>query len=136
MKKLNFVLITTIIFLSLLFTSCIRQTIHRDMSFFENYTYEDVWLASVQAVNDIGFTIDNMDKTSGFIAAESGTHIGQEVPPRISIMISEFKGRIYVDCKVLQKEQFIDIFGHGKRIYRNFMVALNLNLHDYLQTGS
>ena len=136
MKKLSYILITTTIFTSLMFMSCIKQTIHRDMSFFDNYTYDDVWLASIQAVNDIGFTIDSMDRRSGFITAESGTHIGQEVPPRMSIMISRYKGRIYVDCKVLQKEQFIDIFGHGKRIYRNFMVALNLNLHEYSQSGS
>jgi len=34
-----------------------------------------------------------------------------------------------VDCKVLQKEQYLDLLEHGGRIARSFMSALNHNLH-------
>jgi len=97
--------------------------------FLDSYSFDEVWIASVRAVNDIGFTVDSLDKDAGFIGAESGTHIGQDVPPRLSIMITEVRGRVYVDCKVLQKEQYIDIFGHGQRTIRKFMEALNMNLN-------
>jgi hypothetical protein len=110
-------------------SSCIRQTIHIESSFFDRYTFEEVWAAAVKSVNDINFTVDSMDKEAGFISAESGSHIGQEVPPRLSIMIDESRGRVFVNCKVLQKEQFVDVFGHGQRTVRKFFAALNMNLN-------
>jgi len=118
-----------LVLLALAFISCIHQTVKTESTFLDQYTYEEVWRASIRAVNDIGFTVDSLDKESGFIGAESGKHIGQDAPPRLSIMITEESGRVYVDCKVLQKEQFIDVFGHGKRTIRNFMTALNINLN-------
>lgn len=117
-----------VVLLALAMVSCIRQTINTESRFLDSYAFDDVWQASIRAVNDIGFTIDSLDIKAGFIGAESGTHIGQEVPPRLSIFITEVRGRVYVDCKVLQKEQFIDIFGHGERTVRRFMAALNMNL--------
>ncbi len=114
--------------MALAFVCCIRQTVHTGSTYLDSYTFEEVWAASIRAVNDIGFTIDSVDREAGFIAAESGTHIGQDVPPRFSIMIANSGGKVYVDCKVLQKEQFVDVFGHGKRTIRNFMEALNMNL--------
>jgi hypothetical protein len=117
-----------LVLLALALISCIQQTVKTESTFLDRYTYEEVWRASIRAVNDIGFTVDSMDKESGFIGAESGKHIGQNAPPRLSIMLTEVKGRVYVDCKVLQKEP-IDVFGHGKRTIRNFITALNMNLN-------
>lgn len=123
MKKLLLVL------LAFALVSCIRQTINVESRFLDNYTFDEVWRASIMAVDDIGFTIDSLDLETGFIGAESGRHIGQQAPPRLAIFINEFRGRVYVDCKVLQKEQFFDIFGHGERTIRRFMTALNMNLY-------
>jgi len=81
------------------------------------------------AVNDIGFTVDALDIEAGFIGASSGTLIGQTIPPRLSIFITELRGRVSIDCKVLQKGQFFDVFGHGNRTIRRFMIALNMNLN-------
>jgi hypothetical protein len=44
-------------------------------------------------------------------------------------MVREYSDSISVDCKVLQKEQLIDIFGIGKKIKREFMMALSQNLN-------
>jgi hypothetical protein len=89
-----------------------------------------VWEASIAAVNDISFTIDSIDREAGFIGAESGRYIfGGDAPPRLSIMIREYSDSVSVDCKVLQKEQLIDVFGIGKKISREFMMALNQNLN-------
>ena len=109
--------------------ACIKQTIHHDMTFLDNHGFEEVWVASIRAVNDIDFTVRSLDIDDGFIAAESGRHIGQNVPPQISIFITEAQGRIFVECKVLQKEQYVDILGHGRRTIRRFMTSLNYNLN-------
>ena len=118
-----------VIIILLLFSACIQQTVRREAVFYEDFCLDDIWQAAIRAVNDIDFTIYSMDRVSGFIGAESGKHIGQDAPPRLSILISESRGRIYVDCKVLQKEQYVDLLGHGRRIARSFMSALNHNLH-------
>jgi len=123
MKKLFLILLVSA------FVCCINQTVNTESTFWDAHTFDEVWAASIHAVNDIDFTIDSIDKETGFIGAESGRHIGQDAPPRLSIMITEARGRVYVDCKVLQKEQYIDIFGHGKRTIRKFMTALNMNLN-------
>jgi hypothetical protein len=129
MKKLLMVMLITAFIICFMFIACINQTLHQDTTFLDGYQFEEVWSASIHAVNDIGFTVDSLDKASGFISAASGTHIGQDAPPRLTIMISETRGQIHVDCKVLQMEQYVDILGHGKRTIRNFMTALNVNLN-------
>ena len=109
--------------------SCAIQTVNTETNYWRNRTFDEVWDASIAAVNDIEFTIDSMDKETGFIGAESGRYVlGGDAPPRLSIMIREFDNSVMVDCKVLQKEQLVDLFGIGKKIMREFMFALNQNL--------
>jgi len=127
--KRSMVIIILALAIALFFLSCIRQTIHQDSLFLEGHSFNRVWRASLHAVSDIGFTVDSLDRDAGFIGAESGTHIGQEVPPRLSILLTESRGRVEVDCKMLQKEQFVDLFGHGPRVIRDFMSALNTRLN-------
>ena len=117
-----------ILLLSLVLASCIHQNVKTESTFLDGYSFDEVWRAAIRAVNDIDFTIDSLDKDAGFIGAESGPHIGQEAPPRMSIIITEERSRVFVDCKVLQKEQYFDIFGHGQKTIQNFMAALNANL--------
>ena len=126
MKK--FLLVLLLALLVLLFLSCTKQIINQDMTFLDNHTFDEVWEASIKAVNDIDFTIDSVDKAAGFISAESGMRAFESSPPRLSIMIKEMDGKIRVDCKVLQKEH-IDLAGHGRKTVRNFMTALNMNLN-------
>ena len=116
-------------FLLLSCISCAIQTVKTETSYWQNRTFDEVWEASIEAVNDIAFTIDSIDREAGFIGAESGRYVlGGDAPPRLSIMIREFDGSVSVDCKVLQKEQLVDVFGIGKKIVREFMIALNQNL--------
>jgi hypothetical protein len=122
MKKFWLILVV------LALVSCVRQTIKQEATFLENRTFEEVWNASIKAINDIEFVVDSMDKDAGFIAAERGRHVFEKVPPRLAVMIKEIGGKVYVDCKVLKKEP-IDIGGTGKKTVRNFMIALNQNLN-------
>ncbi|TET72427.1 MAG: hypothetical protein E3J44_02555 [Candidatus Aminicenantes bacterium] len=124
MKKFWLILVVLVL------VSCVKQTIKQEATFLENHTFEEVWNASIKAINDIKFTVDSMDKEAGFIAAERGRRaIFENAPPRLSVMIKEVGGKVYVDCKVLQKNQFIDIGGVGKKTVRKFMIALNQNLN-------
>ncbi len=124
MKKFWLILVVLVL------VSCVKQTIKQETTFLENHTFEEVWNASIKAINDIEFTVDSMDKEAGFIAAERGKKAFLEkAPPRLSVMIKEVGGKVYVDCKVLQKDQFIDLGGTGKKAVRNFMIALNQNLN-------
>lgn len=109
--------------------SCINQTVRTESTFLDGYTYDEVWEASIRAVNDIDFTIDGMDAEAGFIGAESGPHIlSGDAPMRLSIMIRQSSGRVSLNCRVLQKELIVDVFGVGKKIVRDFFSALNRNL--------
>ncbi len=118
-----------LILVILVLVSCVKQTIKQETTFLENHTFEEVWNASIKAINDIEFTTDSMDKEAGFIGAERGRHVFEKAPTRLAIMIKEIGGKVYVDCKVLQKNQVIDIGGRAKKAVRNFMIALNQNLN-------
>ena len=78
-----------VVFIVLTFLSCTKQIINQDTTFLDNHTFEEVWEASVRAVKDIDFTIDSMDKETGFISAESGRRVFESRPPRLSIMITD-----------------------------------------------
>ncbi len=118
-----------LILVILVLVSCVKQTIKQETTFLENHTFEEVWNATIKAINDIEFTVDSMDKEAGFIGAERGRHVFEKAPPRLAVMIKEVSGKVYVDCKVLQKNQIIDIGKRGKKAVRNFMMALNQNLN-------
>ena len=109
MKKFWLILVVLVL------VSCVKQTIKQEATFLENHNFEEVWSASIKAINDIKFVVDSMDKDAGFIAADRGRHLFEKAPPRLSVMIKEVGGKVYVDCKVLQKEQYVDIGGTRKR---------------------
>ncbi len=109
-------------------TACVQQTVHQRSTFLDNHSFDEVWDATIKAVNDIKFTVDSVDRESGFIGAQRGKDVLQRAPPRLSIMISDLGGRVFVDCKVLQQEQFVDIMGYGNRTIRDLLIALNANL--------
>ncbi len=123
MKKLWLILLVLVL------VACVKQTIKQEATFLESHTFEEVWNASIKAIDDIEFTVDSMDKDAGFIAAERGRHVFEKSPPKLSIMIKEVGGKVHVDCKVFKKEQYIDIGGTGRKAVRNFMIALNQNLN-------
>jgi hypothetical protein len=110
--------------------SCAVQTVKTETSYWRNWTFDEVWEASIEAVNDIQFTVDSLDRDAGFIGAESGRYLlGGDAPPRLSILIRDFGDSVTVDCKVLQKDQLFDVFGLGKKIVREFRIALGQKLN-------
>ena len=118
-----------LILLVIALVSCVRQVVNQDVTFLDHHSFDDVWEASIQSVADIDFTIAGMDRAAGFISAESGPRLFEDLPPRLTILIKEMDGKIRVDCRVLQKDQFIDLGGHGRKTVRDFMYSLNMNLN-------
>jgi hypothetical protein len=112
------------------FVACRKQTVHHTSTYLDGHSFQEVWDASIQAVYDIDFTVDSVDRATGFISAECGPLIMQEIPPRLTVLISRNRGRVFVECRMLQKDQFIDVFGHGKRTIRRFFAALNMHLNQ------
>jgi hypothetical protein len=110
MKKILLVL------LALSFTSYFHQI----------HTFDEVWQASLKTVDDIGFKIENLDRNAGFIGAENGCQL---CPLRLLIMVTELKGRIYMDYIVLQKKHEDNIYDDEKKTIRRFMTAMNRNLN-------
>ena len=110
MKKILLVL------LAFTFTSYLHQV----------HTYDEVWQASLKTVDDIGFKIDSLDRNAGFIGAANGCQV---CPLRLLIMVTEFKGRVYMDYKVLQKKSEDNIFYDEKKTIRKFMTAMTRNLN-------
>ena len=121
-----------VVFLSavvLLLTSCIKPPVHTSSTEFDSYSFDEVWTASLQALHDMDFIPYAFDRGAGIISAEMGHMIIlHDVPPQISLVISRDYGKTYVDCKVIQLDQYVDVFGLNKKITRNFHTAL----HDRL----
>jgi hypothetical protein len=119
-----------ILFLLAATAACVQQTIHQRSTFLDNHSFDEVWDATIKAVDDIKFTVDSLDRESGFIGALRGKDVLQHAPPRLSILVSDLGGRVFVDCKVLQQDQFVDIMGYGNRTIRDLLTALNANLNQ------
>ncbi|NIM91160.1 MAG: hypothetical protein GTO17_09455 [Candidatus Aminicenantes bacterium] len=94
--------------------------------FHQIHTFDEVWQASIKTVDEIGFKIENLDRNAGFIGAENGC-LG--CPLRLLIMVTEFKGRVYMDYKVLQKKPENDPSEEDKETIRKFIMAMNRNLN-------
>lgn len=120
---------TLILLLLAAATACVQQTIHQRSTFLDNHSFDEVWDATIKAVYDIKFTVDSVDRESGFIGALRGKDVLQKAPPRLSILISDLEGRVFVDFKVLQQDQYVDIMGYGNRTIRDLLTALNANLN-------
>ena len=117
-----------LILLVIALISCTRQIVNQDVTFLDHHSFDDVWEASILSIADIDFTIASMDRSAGFISAESGPRLFEDLPPRITILIKEMDGKIRVDCRVLQKE-FSDLGGHGRKTVQDFMYSLNMNIN-------
>ena len=98
--------------------------------FYENYSFDEVWVASLRAIQDIGFTIKNTEKESGLIYAEGGRNvITQNESPQLNIMVIESGEKVHVDCRAVQPGQIVD-YGAGKKNINKFLIALNKRLKE------
>lgn len=115
--------------LVLMLSACLKPPVHTSATEFDSYSFEEVWAASLHALHDIDFIPYAIDRRAGFISAEMGhLIILHDVPPQISIIVSREYGKTFVDCKVTQLDQYVDIFGLNKKISRNFYMALHERL--------
>jgi len=113
----------------LLMTACLQQTVRTTSTVYDGFTLNEVWRAALRTLHDLDFSIYALDNQAGFIGAEGPMHIFHEIPPRLSIFIARRYDRVYVDCKVIQPEQVVDVFRYGRKTAHSFYQTLNRNLH-------
>ncbi len=86
--KTNFLVLGTV---TLFLLSCAgsMQVRKEQSTFYQDHSFDEVWNASIKAIRDIGFTIKNMEKESGFIYAEGGRNVWtQNEPPQLNVTIT------------------------------------------------
>ena len=101
----------------------------QDVSFLDGHAYNEVWTASIRALSDIRFTVDDMDKDSGYIfaTADKRNVVTQTNQAQLKILLTEEGGRVCLTCQAIQPGQIVD-YGAGKKNIAKFKVALNARL--------
>ena len=108
--------------------ACIKPPVHTTVATYEGYRLDEVWNAALRALHDIDFMPYEIDRHSGIITAQSGRLYIPDTQPHISLIITREYGKVYVDCKVRQYDQYVDVFGLNKKISRSFYSALSERL--------
>lgn len=117
-------------------SACIRPPVHSSSAAFDRYSFDDIWTATLRALHDIDFLPYSIDRRAGVIAAEAGrSFLLYDLPPQISLVISRAYGKTYVDCKVSQLDNYVDVFRLNRKITRKFYSALNGRLRHIGEQG-
>ena len=113
------------------------QVKKQESNFYENFSFNAVWNAALEAVKDMGFTIIDSDRgislpafseQKGYIHAEGEKNsLTQRVSPQLQITIEKKGGKIFVDCQAIQPKQLFD-FGKSRKNIKKFFERLNVNL--------
>ena len=111
--------------------ACIRPPVHSSSAAYNQYSFDEIWTATLHALHDIDFFPYAIDRRAGVIAAEAGhSFLLYDMPPQISLVISRAYGKTYVDCKVSQLDNYVDVFRLNKRVTRKFYYALSGRLRQ------
>ncbi len=78
------------------------ESISQDTKFYANPSFEDVWTASMKAIEDLGFMIREEIKDRGLLDAvgEIESNPGF-LPPILNVLILQEAGQIKVNCLAL-----------------------------------
>lgn len=115
----------------LFFISCVSIQVRRaETIFFRKFSFDEVWRASIQAINDLGFEIRVKEEWRGFIFAEREKlpHSTLHLPPQLRVNIEKEGRWIKVDCEVVLIGKKIDYYWTRRRTVNLFFKALKKNL--------
>lgn len=110
------------------------QVNKQEAIYYENYSFDEVWTASLKALTDIGYSVKESYREMGMIFAQGNPNpsrpfIEQEKPPNMNITTSEENGRIKLDCQVVVSTALVDAIEIRKVDMNLFLEALNKNLN-------
>lgn len=118
--------LTTLIFVFVL-TGCAATTqVQRSDSFSIDSDFESVWSAALASINEMGFTIRNTEKSSGFIFAQGGrSALTQNEAPQMNISIAAGQEghSVVVTVTAVQPGQLVD-YGASSRNAQRFREVL------------
>lgn len=78
------------------------ESISQDTKFYANNLFEDIWTASMRAIEDLGFMIREEIKDRGLLdAVGKNTPSPGLSPPILNVMIIRERGQIKVNCLAL-----------------------------------
>ncbi|PIW26226.1 MAG: hypothetical protein COW30_16005 [Rhodospirillales bacterium CG15_BIG_FIL_POST_REV_8_21_14_020_66_15] len=86
--------------------------------------YEDVFAASVQAINDINYAVVRADAATGFIAAELGSITSSKTVVNMSVLVKRAGDGTDVDVAIVPRPGVWEIGRGTKDHYREFKDAL------------
>lgn len=123
--------IMSIGFIILFFVSCVSTQMQKtETIYLRKFSFDEVWRASLQAVNDLGFEIRAKEEWKGLIYAEREKipHSVLHLPPQMRVNIEKKGRRIKVDCEVILVGKEIDYYWTRRRTANLFFKALRKNL--------
>lgn len=91
-------------------------------------SFDQVWVAAVRSLSQMGMVTVNSDKEGGIIVAEGGRSLFlHNSPPQLSIAITESEGKIQVECTGVLHNQ-----GYGYGTTEKLVEDFFRNLQDQL----
>lgn len=118
----------------LLLTSCAsvlqenENPVFEKSKSYERFTFDEIWNAAIQSLDDIEFVLKNEIKQNGFIYAQVKKNPDPRyLPPHMNLIIREENGGIRVNCHVVVPSRS-HAFGTERSYANRFFEALDNNL--------
>lgn len=95
---------------------------------YERLTFDEIYNAAIQSLDDIEFVLRNEIKPSGFLHAQARNNPDPRyLPPHMNIMVREEKGGIRMRCHVVVPSRS-HTFGSEQSYANRFFKALDKHL--------
>ena len=113
-----------ILILSLVFLwGCVFLPLRwKERMFYETYSFDEVWQASMDALVDSGYKISFLDKEGGVLQGFESVVFNQST---VTITIVKENGKLYLDVHMADRSNY---FISVKPKVKQFLVRINENL--------
>jgi len=117
-----------LLLLSFSFFSCVSVT-RQNVKLFPGGNYDKVWGASLDALADCGFLIQNADKATGIInATKPPDPVKQNYAPDVTVSVKQQSNGVNVEAKYVSLGQIVD-YGIGQKEIDGILQSINQNLN-------
>ena len=115
----------------LLFLSCVSTQVFKERTrYFDKFSIDEIWQASLNALEELEYVIRVQEKWRGFLYAEREKHQFStlRLPLQLSVHISEEEGQIKVDCEAILIGKKMDYPTERRRTVSIFLKTLREHL--------
>jgi hypothetical protein len=104
---------------------------------YEKFTFDEIWNAVRQSLDDIGFVLKSEIKQNGFLYAQARKNPDPRyLPPHMNIIVREENGGIRVNCHMVvpsRSHAFDTERSYINRFFKALNDSLKRQLKNYLQ---